>query len=274
MGGTVFQRALAQTAEAMGTIKKGAVELEGPMKNVSINGMSFRAALSDEKMKGWLTSDVLTNTLKQFTADLKDSELAAMGFSAAQIKSIQQTAKTAMHAATEVKTIQQVFEVAKETAGSGWAETFQIVFGTFEEAKKTFTALSEAVNGFINKSADARNKVLADWKALGGRTVLIDGIKTAFKNLGLIIAPIKEAFRDIFPAKTGADLFSLTQRFHDFAEALRPSITTVDGLKRTFAGLFAIFSIIGTSYQRCIYRVRKAFRRARRWYGRFFAVHR
>ena len=146
-----------------------------------------------------------------------------MGFNDAQIKAIQQTAKTAMHAATEVKTLSQVFDVAKETAGSGWAQTFQIIFGNFTEAKTTFTALSNAINGFINANSDARNKVLADWKALGGRTVLIDCIKTAFQNLGLIITPIKEAFRDIFPAKTGRDLYNLTLQFQKFAEALKPS---------------------------------------------------
>ena len=68
------------------------------------------------------------------------------------------------------------------------------------------------VNGFINANADARNKVLGDWKALGGRTVLIDGIRTAFKNLGMIIAPIKEAFRDIFPATTGKRSLRMTVR--------------------------------------------------------------
>ena len=52
-----------------------------------------------------------------------------MGFNAAQIKAIQQTAKTAMLAATEVKTLSQVLQVAKETAASGWAETWQIIFG-------------------------------------------------------------------------------------------------------------------------------------------------
>ena len=243
MGGTVFQRALAQTAEAMGTLEKGAVTLEGPMKNVSIHGEAFRQSLSTPGKASWLTSDVLTKTLKQFTGDLNDAELAAMGFTKAQIASIQQTAKTAMHAATEVKTIAQVFDVAKETAGSGWAQTFQIIFGTFTEAKTTFTALSNAINGFITASSDARNKVLADWKALGGRTVLIDSIKTAFHNLGLIIAPIKEAFRDIFPAKTGRDLYNLTLQFQKFAEALRPSEQTIENLKRTFRGLFALLDI-------------------------------
>jgi tape measure domain-containing protein len=244
MGGTVFQRALAQTAEAMGTLEKGTVKLEGPMKNVTIAGKAFRQSLSPAPGEtGWLTSGVLTSTLKQFTSDLSNAELAAMGFNKAQIASIQQTAKTAMHAATEVKTIAQVFDVAKETAGSGWAATFQIIFGTFTEAKKTFTALSETINGFINTNADARNKVLQDWKDLGGRTVLINSIKTAFHNLGEAVKPIKEAFRDIFPATTGKDLYDLTLKFRDFANALKPGEETIANLKRTFAGLFAIFSI-------------------------------
>jgi tape measure domain-containing protein len=243
MGGTVFQRALAVNAENMGKLKEGAVKLIGPMKNVQINGEAFRQSLSTPGKASWLTSDVLTKTLEQFTGDLSDAALKAQGFTDAQIMAIQQTAKTAMRAATEVKTLGQVFDVAKETAGSGWAQTFQIIFGNFTEAKTTFTALSNAINGFINTNAQARNKVLADWKALGGRTVLIDGIKTAFHNLGLIIAPIKEAFRDIFPAKTGQDLFNLTVGFKNFADALKPSADTINNLKRTFRGFFALLDI-------------------------------
>lgn len=244
MGGTVFQRALAQTAERMGELKKGSVELVGPMKNVSIYGQSFRQSMqAGPGTTPWLTSKVLTATLQQFTGDLTDAQLAAQGFNDEQIRSIQQTAKLAQHAATEVKTISQVFDVAKETAGSGWAKTFQIIFGDFEEAKTTFTALSNTINGFINQNADARNKVLADWKALGGRAALIDSIKIAFQNLGKILAPIKDAFRDIFPATTGKDLFDLTVKFHQLAEALKPSPETVENLRRTFAGLFAVVDI-------------------------------
>lgn len=244
MGGTVFQRALATTAEAMGTLKKGAVELTGPMKNVTILGESFRASLSAKPgEESWLTSKVLINTLKQFTSDLSNAELAAMGFNKAQIQAIQQTAKTAMFAATEVKTLTQVLDVAKETAGSGWAQTWRIIFGDFVEAKTTFTALSNTINGFINANAEARNKVLQSWKDLGGRTVLIDSIRIAFSNLGKILAPIKEAFRDVFPAKTGQDLYNITLRFKEFAQSLRPSQETVENLKSTFRGFFALLDI-------------------------------
>jgi tape measure domain-containing protein len=244
MGGTVFQRALATTAENMGKLKEGTLKLVGPMKNVSINGESFRQSIQAAPGKtSWLTSDVLTNTLKQFTGDLTDAQLKAEGFNAAQIKAIQQTAKTAQQAATEVKTISQVLDVAKETAGSGWAQTFQIIFGNFSEAKKTFTELSNTINGFINTNSAARNKVLADWKELGGRAVLIDGIKTAFHNLIEIIKPIKDAFQEVFPPKTGQDLFNLTQRFHDLAEALKPSPQTIANLHDTFKGLFSVLDI-------------------------------
>lgn len=244
MGGTVFQRALAQTAVTMGELKESSLKLVGPMKNVSINGQSFRQSMMAAPGKqSWLTSDVLTKTLAQFTGDMKDADLAAQGFSATQIKAIQGQAKMAMQAATQVKTLTQVIDVAKETAGSGWAQTWQIIFGDFGEAKTTFTALSNALNGFINASAQARNKVLGDWKKFGGRLVLIQGIKEMFQSLGAILKPIKEAFRDIFPAKTGQDLFNLTVRFREFVQSIKPSAETIKNLHRTFAGIFAVMDI-------------------------------
>src|SRR5262249_10357234 len=81
MGGTVFQRALAQTAVAMGSLKDSSLKLVGPMKNVSINGEAFRQSITAKPgEKSWLTSDVLTKTLSHFTGDLSDAQLAAEGF--------------------------------------------------------------------------------------------------------------------------------------------------------------------------------------------------
>lgn len=244
MGGATFQRALATTAEAMGTIKKGAVELQGPMKNVKIDGQSFHDSIAAKPGKqSWLTSDVLTSTLKQFTGDMTDAQLAAQGFTDEQIQGIQQTAKAAKLSATEVKTLGQVFDVAKETIGSGWTTTFQTIFGDFGEAKKTFTQLSNTVNAFINENSNARNKVLADWKALGGRTDLIEGIKAAFSDLADILNPIKEAFREVFPATTGKQLSDATKAFRSFFESLNFS-SQYENLKHTFAGIFALFDIV------------------------------
>lgn len=244
MGGTVFQRALAINAEKMGTLDKGAVKLKGSMKNVTIEGKSFRESITAKPgQESWLTSDVLTRTLSQFTGDLSDAALAAQGFNKEEIKAIQAQAKMAKNAATQVKTLSQLFGTLKESAGSGWAQTWQLIFGDFEEAKKLFTNVNNVLGGFVSASANARNKVLGDWKKLGGRTVIIDAIANAFHALIAIVKPIHEAFREIFPAKTGKDLYNLSVSIRNFTEGLKIGSDTADKLKRTFAGVFAIFGI-------------------------------
>lgn len=244
MGGSVFQRALANTAVAMGELDEKALSLEGKMKNVKIEGQSFRESIMAAPGKqSWLTGDVLTNTLQQLSGELSKAELKAQGFSDAQVKAIQKQAKAAVDAATTVKTFSQLMDTTKEALGSGWAKTWQIIFGDFGEAKRLFTGLSNAISGFVGDSADARNSVLQDWKDLGGRTLLIQSLKEAFQALGRILDPIKEAFRDIFPAKTGKDLLNLTDRFHDFVQVLKISGETQDNIKRTFRGFFAVLDI-------------------------------
>jgi tape measure domain-containing protein len=244
MGGSAFQRALATTADNMGKLKDGAVSLKGPMKNVSINGQSFRESIMAKPgEQSWLTSDVLTETLKQFTGDMTDAQLKAKGFTDEQIKAIQATAKSASEAATNVKTLGQVFDVAKETIGSGWAQTWQTIFGDFGEAKKLFTGLSNGLNGIINDNADARNEILGGWKKLGGRTDLIAGLKAGFEGLKTIIAPLRDAWHEIFPPATAQDLANLTGRFRDFMESIKIGPETADGLKRSFRGLFALLDI-------------------------------
>jgi tape measure domain-containing protein len=244
MGGTVFQRALAQTAVHMGALKDSSLKLVGPMKNVSIEGKSFRESIQAKPgQQSWLTGKVLTNTLKQLSGDLTDAQLKAQGYSDAQIKAIQLQAKMALDAATKVKTLSGVIDTAKEAAGSGWAQTWQLIFGDFGEARTLFTNLSNAVNGAITSSAKARNDVLKDWKALGGRTNLISGIKNIFEALGAALKPVKEAFRDIFPATTGKQLADATKRFREFTETLKIGPETANNLKRTFAGFFAVLDI-------------------------------
>lgn len=245
MGGTVFQRALAQNAEKMGTLSKGAVELKGKMKNVSIEGKSFRESITAKPGEtSWLTSDVLTRTLSQFTGDLKDADLAAQGFNKSEIMAIQAQAKTAKNAATEVKTLTQLMGTFREGITSGWAETWRIVFGDFTEAKGLFTGVSNSIGGMLQNSAKARNKMLTEWDKLGGRTALIDGVTNSAKALAALMKPIQQGFRQIFPATTGKQLYDLTVRFREFTEKLTIGSETADKLRRTFAGVFAVFGIV------------------------------
>lgn len=244
MGGVKFKKSLIDQAIAMGTLDKSMVKTTDKMGNMTIKGQSFRdAVMSKPGEQSWLTKEVLTGALQQYTGDLTDAQLAAQGFTAEQIKGIQKTAQLAKDAATKIKTFPQLMDVVKESIASGWSLTFQTIFGDFEEAKKLFTDFGNYVTSFVGMNADARNKVLAEWKKLGGRTNLIEGIKSLWSGLLTVIKPIQEAFRDIFPKKTGFELTVLTDRFRRFSEQLRLGPEKMEDLKRTFRGLFALVSI-------------------------------
>lgn len=230
MGGKVFQDSLIETARVHG------VEIDKILKKQG----SFRASLEE----GWITSDILTETLNKFTGDYTDAQLKALGYSQQQIAQIQKMARTAQDAATKVKTFTQLIGTLREAVGSGWAKTWQILFGDFDEAKTLWTSVNNVIGDFINKSSDARNKVLADWKELGGRTALIDSIKNVFLALMAIITPIKDAFREFFPAVTAQRLYELTVSLRNFTESLKISADTGMNIRRTFAGIFAVLSLL------------------------------
>lgn len=229
MGGKVFQDALMETARIHGVAVDKMVKDAGGFRNTLENG--------------WLTGQILTETLSKFTGDLTAAQLKAMGYNDQQIAGIIKMGKTAQDAATKVKTVGQLISTLQEAAGSGWAKTWQTIFGDFDEAKVLFTNVNNVLGGFISASADARNKVLGDWKELGGRTALINAIGNAFNFLIEVLKPIGKAFHDIFPATTGAQLAEFSKNLEKFTQGLEVSGSTADKIRRSFAGFFAIFGI-------------------------------
>lgn len=237
MGGEVFQKALFETGKALGTIKD--VPLTQTFDEWKAAGNTFRSSLED----GWITADVLTNTLQGFTGDLTEAQIKALGYTDAQTKEILEMGQVGKEAATKVKTLTQLISTIKESIGSGWSASFRIIFGDFEEARTLFTSVSDAIGGMVKASSESRNAMLQNWKNLGGRQVLIDGITQAFKALSGILKPISAAFHDIFPPITVVTLVNLTQGFKSLMERLTPTPAVAALLTRTFRGVFSIFSI-------------------------------
>ena len=157
MGGQVFQDALKETARAHGVAIDSMITKEG----------SFRETLKD----GWLTSEILTDTLQKFTLTtegLTDAQieanremLRAKGYTEEQIDGIFELGNTATDAATKVKTFTQLWDVMKESAQSGWAMTWKLIIGDFEEAKALLTPLANFLTGAIQSFDDIRNTIIA-----------------------------------------------------------------------------------------------------------------
>lgn len=275
MGGKKLQTALANTAVAMGTLEKNAISGTDAMDTLKISGQSFRESISaNADGNGWLTSDVLKNTLASLdgrfsklaleTEKLEDGtlkyakagqvaaaidrereKLAKQGivYNDAQWESLLKLSDSSFLAATQVKTLSQVMQVAKETLASGWSATFRNIFGDFGEAKKTFTDLSSFINDGINAMALRRNNMLAKWNEMGGRDVLIESFKNAFKALSHVIQPIQRAFRDIFPRTTAKNLFAITEAVERFTSSLVMQGSTMHDVRAIFKAVFGVIAV-------------------------------
>lgn len=232
MGGEVFQNALKETARVHGVAVDDIIKKEG----------SFRESLSH----GWITSEILTETLNKFTGDMKETDLLAKGYTKQQTAEIMKMAKMANEAATKVKTFSQLKDTLKEAVQSGWAQSWRIIIGDFEEAKELFTVISDYAGDILNKSADARNNMLKNWKAQGGRDDLLEGLKNSLKGIESVIRPVQEAFREIFPRMTSSQLLEITRGFKELTSHFKLSDTASKNLKDTFKGLFSILDLIKT----------------------------
>ena len=237
MGGEVFKTALFETGKALGTLKD--VDIATTFQEWTKAGNSFEASLEQD----WLTSEVLTTALQSFTGDLNAAQLQTLGYTEDQAIEMEKLGKLGVAAATEVKTLTQLLGTVKESMGSGWSRSFQIIFGDFEEAKAMFTDFNNIVGKFVGINADARNDLLKGWKDLGGRTRLIDGLKSTFEVLRLSMGAVKEAFHDLFPAVTSERLFELTDKFAAFMEHLRQSDTFFLRLNLVAKAVFSALDI-------------------------------
>jgi len=237
MGGEVFQKALFATGQAMGTITNS--PMGQTFEEWTAAGNIFRTSLDE----GWLTAEVLTTTLQGFTGEMTEAQLTALGFSQQQAAEMIRLGELGVDSATKVRTLSQLMTTVKESISSGWASSFRLIFGDFDEATELFTGMSNALGEMFGNSANARNALLQGWADMGGRVLIIEGLKNAWYALGNIVRPIKDAFRDIFPAKTSGDLLSLSVRFHEFTESLIISQPTIDKVRAVFRGLFSALEI-------------------------------
>ena len=253
MGGEIFQNALRETSELLGTGAEEAIKAEG----------SFRESLS----KGWLTAEVLTETLKKFTTSganeyvakytglSKEAVSAALDEAKAQygeadaineaskalaektgkneeeIKSILNMAKTSEDAATKVKTFSQLWDTLKEAAQSGWTQTWEILIGNFEESKELLTSISDAVSNVINKMSERRNNILES-----AMTSSWDKLIHKINEAGATTETFEDKLKQTLE-KHGKNVDDLTKEYGSLQKAFQSGAVSSDLLKEAIDGL-------------------------------------
>ena len=233
IGGDMFKNALMETARVHGVAIDKIMKKEG----------SFRESLKT----GWLSADIMTETLGQFAGDFTEAELLAKGYTTKQAAEILEMGRMAKASATEVKTFTQLIDTMKEAVQSGWTRSWQLIIGDFDEAKVLLTGIKDYFDKVLGASADARNKVLLDWKEAGGR----EDLEGTFWNITAIIENIatvaKAAFAEIFPAFTGDKLKGITAGLLAFTErikAVTENSEIMGKVSRIFKGIASAIDLV------------------------------
>ena len=214
MGGELFKNALYDTADAMGIARD--------------KTKTFRDSLQD----GWLTSEVLLETLEKFS-----------------------TNESMIDAATKVKTFSQLIDTTKEAIGSGWSETWEHVFGGLEEAKGLWSDVAKSIGGYLDDNqgkfydttlqmerdlGNFRNAMLKTWKDNGGQKAFFEGITSSVQGLMSVMGNFRQGWRDIMgDYKTqAAALVDVTNKFRDMSNAFRDNVKLQEASKN-FGSIFA-----------------------------------
>lgn len=194
-----FKNQLIQTAVEMGTLVEQNGKYISTTKDATghisdaFNATSmFNESLSSQ----WMTTDVLVATLGRYADETTD------------------IGKKAFAAAKDVKTFSMMWDTLKESAGSGWAQTFELIFGNFEEAKVLWTSLTEVFGTVIDKISTARN-ALVKGVMQGSWGQFVDKITAA----GISLDNFKSKLIEIANAK-GIDINSLIEKYGSFEAAL------------------------------------------------------
>lgn len=204
-----FKENLINTAKEFGTLSDEAVDAYG----------GIQAAFKDGLKDGWLTNEVLLETLKEYADET--TELGQRAYAAAQ----------------DITKFTQLFDVLKEAAQSGWTESWQKIIGDFDEAKEFFGQMSKIFQTLIDKSAEKRNSLLGG--ALSSQITKYNEIKKIIADTGLDMSNFEDVVAGM--AKSyGVDVDRMVADSGSFAQAIKDNnFLTSDMIKDTIISISA-----------------------------------
>ena len=288
-----FKETIIETAKELGRVSETGEILSITSSNYSgddfVNFSNFRSTLA----AGWFDSDVLIKSLEKYggfatklqeitdatgttatemlryvreyesgTTDIgKISRIT--GVSVEELSGYMETltskeyelGRKAFQAAQEAKTFQEAIDATKDAVSTGWMNTFEKIFGNYEEAKVIWTKLAEDFYDIFASGGEDRNALLDEWNEIyDGRTILIEGLSGAMDRLIDVIGLVKDAFAAVFPPVTARNLANITYEFRRLVESF--NIFEKDGetltetgrkMQNILRGFFSIFDILKTA---------------------------
>jgi hypothetical protein len=183
--------------------------------------------------------------------------------------------------AQEAISFSQAISATADAVSSKWSQTFELIFGNYEEARKLWTALANEMWVWFAGSGDDRNNALKEWhnglikitkdhilldktgkkavttegaiigqetiEELTGYEALMKGLISILEYITTIVETVREAISEVFPPITGTGLLEFTKAFYLFIQRIEPSGEMLDRLSKivkTIASVFKYFKDI------------------------------
>ena len=249
-----FKETAIETAKALGELNAQGKTANGTAVTVE----NFASTLSE----AWFTSDVLLKTLNKYGeyADQVYTVATEKGLTCAQAMEqvngeTMNLGERAFKAAQEAKTFTDAINSVKDAVSTGWANTFEIIFGNYEEAKNMWTDLANDLYDIFAGGAEDRNNFLEEVFAANtasidgldrpsGRELMIQSVANALQMVKQQMDIVKGSWDDVFPPFTANQVYKFLQRIEKLSEKLVLSDDNADKLKRTLKGLFSVLGIV------------------------------
>lgn len=288
-----FKETVLDTAAAMGTLRKYTDGTYQTLEGTTVSVKNFNSTLAE----GWFSSEVLLESLDAYGGfanelavttekyggltsnwidaidefgtgtDALNALMEDTGMTAEELYPILQKlsgeeydlGRKAFKAAQEAKTFSDAIEATKDAVSTQWMNTFEYLFGNYEEAKDFFTEMTEIFYDLFAESGNTRNEILEQWSEQGFGDVFRTGILDVLWGVAEGIESLKIAFQEIFPEATVENtvrvLQNLTVKFADMAKRFRVwanefefGETVITRLRSVFDGFGAVLNIVKQAF--------------------------
>lgn len=259
-----FRQTVLDTAVSIGQLTK-----EGE-NYITKAGTKFNINQFTEQLSSkWFTSDVLIKSLDKYSSAVEQVyEIAQReGITASEViekygDQLDVFGLKAFRSAQEAKTLADAMNSVKDAVSTGWMNTAEKIFGSYDESKVLWSELADQLYNVFAEGGNFRNQVLGLWKDLGGRANLFgehgSSNQGAFWNIYDAIIAVKdlitETWNSIFSnnqftsaddkAKAAAASFKqLTTNLQAFTKRVKDTIANSTQLRMILTGIFSVIKL-------------------------------
>lgn len=139
-------------------------------------------------------------------------------------------------AAQEARTFGDAMGSVADYVSSKWMETFELLFGGYEQAKILWTDLAENLAGIFGDGVDERNALLEEANISG-----YEALEASLEASGASMHDLEQSLRRVIGTRS---LRTLRDEAGSFEEALKQGKFSIDDLEKAIDGLPSSFKVV------------------------------